>query len=84
MTELTRRSALGLTGGLLGLAACGQDDQARTGASTVQRDPDTRAPYDGAVAFRHGVASGDPRPDSLVLWTRVTPLGEPGRTIPVS
>ena len=23
--------------------------------------------------FRHGVASGDPRPHSVVLWTRVTP-----------
>jgi alkaline phosphatase D len=23
--------------------------------------------------FAHGVASGDPRPDSVVLWTRVTP-----------
>jgi len=25
------------------------------------------------VAFRHGVASGDPGVDSIVLWTRVTP-----------
>jgi alkaline phosphatase D len=24
-------------------------------------------------AFRHGVASGDPLPDAVVLWTRVTP-----------
>src|SRR5687767_1329128 len=23
--------------------------------------------------FRHGVASGDPMPDRVVLWTRVTP-----------
>ncbi len=23
--------------------------------------------------FQHGVASGDPRPDSIILWTRVTP-----------
>jgi alkaline phosphatase D len=23
--------------------------------------------------FRHGVASGDPRPDAVILWTRVTP-----------
>src|SRR5688500_7781583 len=23
--------------------------------------------------FRHGVASGDPRPRSVILWTRVTP-----------
>ena len=23
--------------------------------------------------FAHGVASGDPHPDSVVLWTRLTP-----------
>jgi alkaline phosphatase D len=30
--------------------------------------------------FRHGVASGDPRPRSVVLWTRVTPTdaAQPG------
>jgi alkaline phosphatase D len=27
-------------------------------------------------AFLHGVASGDPLPDGIVLWTRVTPAGE--------
>ena len=27
----------------------------------------------GAVAFEHGVASGDPGPTSAVFWTRVTP-----------
>jgi alkaline phosphatase D len=27
----------------------------------------------GAPAFRHGVASGDPLPDGILLWTRVTP-----------
>ncbi|MGK5533007.1 alkaline phosphatase D family protein [Streptomyces sp. URMC 129] len=33
----------------------------------------------GAVegpAFHHGVASGDPLPDGVVLWTRVTPVPE--------
>ena len=31
-------------------------------------------------SFRHGVASGDPRPRSVVLWTRVTPTeaAQPG------
>lgn len=24
--------------------------------------------------FRHGVASGDPMPHSVILWTRVTPV----------
>ncbi|KUJ54447.1 alkaline phosphatase [Streptomyces albus subsp. albus] len=30
----------------------------------------------GGPAFLHGVASGDPLPDGILLWTRVTP--EPG------
>jgi alkaline phosphatase D len=29
------------------------------------------------AVFRHGVASGDPLRDRVVLWTRVTP-GRPG------
>lgn len=29
--------------------------------------------YKGAVAFEHGVASGDPAPTGVILWTRVTP-----------
>ncbi|MFC8953360.1 alkaline phosphatase D family protein [Streptomyces sp. NPDC057101] len=30
----------------------------------------------GATAFLHGVASGDPLPDGVLLWTRVTPSPE--------
>jgi len=30
-------------------------------------------PYEGDVAFSHGVASGDPRHDRVIIWTRVTP-----------
>ncbi|MEU3689157.1 alkaline phosphatase D family protein [Streptomyces narbonensis] len=30
----------------------------------------------GAPAFLHGVASGDPLPDGVLLWTRVTPSAE--------
>ncbi|MGW0117416.1 alkaline phosphatase D family protein [Streptomyces sp. NPDC003327] len=30
----------------------------------------------GAPAFHHGVASGDPLPDGVLLWTRVTPTPE--------
>jgi alkaline phosphatase D len=36
----------------------------------------------GASPFRHGVASGDPLADRVILWTRVTP--EPGRSRPVA
>ncbi|MGW4159739.1 alkaline phosphatase D family protein [Streptomyces sp. NPDC004788] len=35
-------------------------------ASTARADS-------GAPAFLHGVASGDPLPDGILLWTRVTP-----------
>ena len=34
------------------------------------------------AVFRHGVASGDPLRDRVVLWTRVTP-GKPGEVIDV-
>ncbi|MFG2140643.1 alkaline phosphatase D family protein [Streptomyces sp. NPDC048650] len=30
-------------------------------------------PADGRRFFQHGVASGDPLPDGVLLWTRVTP-----------
>ena len=33
---------------------------------TVALNPDL-------APFYHGVASGDPRPDSVIIWTRVTP-----------
>ena len=35
------------------------------------------------VAFKHGVASGDPLTDSLILWTRVTPLAKSTTSIKV-
>ncbi len=31
------------------------------------------APTTASVTFEHGVASGDPGPTSVILWTRVTP-----------
>ncbi len=37
----------------------------------------------GAVAFAHGVASGDPHADSVVLWTRVTPAAGSTGAVPV-
>ncbi|HEX5379883.1 MAG TPA: alkaline phosphatase D family protein [Phenylobacterium sp.] len=55
--RLNRRKALALFG--LGAAAA-------PAASLA-------APYAGKVAFRHGVASGDPLADRVILWTRITP-----------
>ncbi|MFZ5619035.1 MAG: alkaline phosphatase D family protein [Pseudomonadota bacterium] len=65
MPTITRRAALG-TALFGGAAACtgpkpGQSIEAAIGSS-------------GAL-FAYGVASGDPRPDSVVLWTRVSPSG---------
>lgn len=52
----------------LPLAACGGDD-------------DTPAPIAPAVSYQHGVASGDPLADRIMLWTRVTPAAD--GTVPV-
>ena len=37
----------------------------------------------GAVAFRHGVASGDPSTTAAIFWTRVTPVAASSGPIPV-
>src|SRR4051812_1851849 len=57
---IDRRGALALFG-LGGASAAGE----AMGATP-------RAPFAGRVAFNHGVASGDPLDDRVVLWTRAT------------
>lgn len=59
MTRLTRR-------GMLGAGAAGLAAACATG-------PGDGAGGAGKVAFLHGVASGDPRQDRVLIWTRVTP-----------
>jgi len=56
---LTRRGALAAFATSSAAAACGQGPEAPR--------------YEGAVTFSHGVASGDPGIDRVVIWTRVTP-----------
>jgi alkaline phosphatase D len=56
-------------GGVLPLAACGSDD-------------DAPAPAAPQVSYQHGVASGDPQSDRVILWTRVTPAAD--GEVPVS
>lgn len=76
MAKVTRRRALGLTGGALGLGACA--------TSRMNDAADERAAvYTGKAAFEHGVASGDPLPDAVVLWTRVTPKDGGDGPVPV-
>ena len=84
MGKLTRRGLLGASGSILGLVACSQepiiDSEARITVS-----PDDRPAYPGTVNFIHGVASGDPLPDSVIIWTRVTPdAAYPDVAVPVS
>jgi alkaline phosphatase D len=47
------------------LSACGGSDATSNNSSTGG------APTGGTLAFSLGVASGDPQPDSVVLWTSV-------------
>ena len=58
-TEVSRRQTIAL----LAAGAAGS-------CATAEPEPATRTPLANAV-FLHGVASGDPRADSVVLWTRV-------------
>lgn len=84
MSKLTRRGLLGAGTGLIGasLAACSPRDTDGPVRPAVRAD--SRAPYEGDVAFRHGVASGDPLQNWVVLWTRVTPVTGRGGPIPVA
>jgi alkaline phosphatase D len=58
MSKLTRRGAIAVLGSAA--AACG--------ATEVETPA-----YEGAVSFVHGVASGDPTANRVVIWSRVTP-----------
>ncbi|WP_291833389.1 alkaline phosphatase D family protein [Brevundimonas sp.] len=59
--------------GLLGLIGAGAAGAGLPAAARSAR----------AVAFQHGVASGDPRADGAVIWTRVTPSDPSARGIRV-
>ncbi|MDB4929926.1 MAG: phoD [Myxococcaceae bacterium] len=97
-TMLTRRDLLAGVGAsvALGTVAAGCEDTAATPAAadagfTPVDAPaapyDSGPPVDGgpavaAVDFLHGVASGDPLPDRVMLWTRVTPrMGADGTAV---
>jgi alkaline phosphatase D len=59
------------------LQACGGGggDSGSDGAGT---------PQTGTAGFLHGVASGDPLANAVILWTRVTPPGNGSGNAPVS
>jgi phosphodiesterase/alkaline phosphatase D-like protein len=56
MSKITRRSAL-----LSGLSLAG--------ASTITQ---AKEPLSPSITFQHGIASGDPTPRSVIIWTRIT------------
>jgi alkaline phosphatase D len=77
-----RRRFLFAVGGVAGLAALGQVPATGTALAAPR-------PRGGGYPFTLGIASGDPWPDSVVLWTRLVPDpftpdgGMPSRPVPV-
>lgn len=63
--EWLRRTGAGLGGAVVA-----------TTVPTAGCAGETSAPLNASPAFGHGVASGDPLPDAVILWTRVTPETE--------
>ncbi len=45
-------------------------------ASFIACSDDDPAPTPTTVGYSHGVASGDPATDRVIIWTRVTPLND--------
>jgi alkaline phosphatase D len=62
----TRREFLLYIGTVVAAAACGNDDSGGRGGPPAP-------PILAGEPFTLGVASGDPRPESVVLWTRLAP-----------
>ncbi|MGB2337819.1 MAG: alkaline phosphatase D family protein, partial [Alcanivorax sp.] len=80
--------ALGASGAL-SLAGCGGGGSssaappANTPTPNLPEEPDTPDALPG-VSFLHGVASGDPLSDRVILWTRVTPDLDSGEDVAVT
>nr|MBK7064813.1 alkaline phosphatase D family protein [Deltaproteobacteria bacterium] len=85
---ITRRDLLAGAGSSLlasaALAGCGGPSPTipLDDAATPADDASDGATFSEAVDFLHGVASGDPLHDRVILWTRVTP--RPGPSAPVA
>lgn len=63
------------------LSACSSDDDS-TNSNTLDKVDDLG--YQGTAPFVHGIASGDPLHDRVILWTRITNDGSISATsIPV-
>ncbi|MGH3313723.1 MAG: alkaline phosphatase D family protein [Streptomyces sp.] len=72
MSFLNRRRFLSAAG----ITAAGVTVPLTVVNATAAPDPTDAGASSADGIFRHGVASGDPLPDAVVLWTRVTPTQE--------
>jgi len=76
-TGLDRRQFLASLGAALATSACGDFPRSlsRAAADRQRLDPDAvpDAPDIATQPFMLGVASGDPTPRSVILWTRLAP-----------
>ena len=73
----TRREFLLYMGAAVAVAACGDDDRS-PGAAVPP------APQLDLDPFALGVASGDPLPESVILWTRLAPEPTTGGGMPAT
>lgn len=75
--DITRRQLiLGSAAALVGvMAGCSGDDASSSSSTTAGDDTTTTRPPPELAGnpFTLGVASGDPLPDAVVLWTRLAP-----------
>ncbi len=77
MTELPRlplpsRRTFLAGAGVAGLAAVTAAAPAEAGAPDLTPPAGFDFPVGGPLPFAHGVTSGDPLPDRVILWTRIT------------
>ncbi|MBQ0731282.1 MAG: alkaline phosphatase D family protein [Oleispira antarctica] len=68
-TDLTRRSFIKTAAAGAGAVAV---PMAMTGCGADDNDSDNNKKSE-ALVFAHGVASGDPLADRVIIWTRITP-----------
>ncbi|WP_408931072.1 alkaline phosphatase D family protein [Corynebacterium sp. YSMAA1_1_D6] len=74
--SFTRRRLLHATGLATATAASLASSAAHAADPSTSSALGMVEPPEGTPPFLHGVASGDPIPDSVVLWTRVSPTPE--------
>jgi alkaline phosphatase D len=66
-----------VTLGAAALPGCG-DDGTQSSSTTPPTTTPPRTVENGAAFFPQSIASGDPRPTSVILWTRVMDPDKPG------